>query len=870
MTASNRLSTEHRAHLLKELGPEGPDLAANFGACSIDAGEAHRLGFRWGSHRTGGLLLPFDGDFAQLRCDDPPIDQSGRAVKYLNRAGAKQQPATFGDGSPTVATEGWKDGLAIHLRTGATVQAIPGVTAHKALAETVIQLIYDADARENPAVWSQLVTAGLQRRILSVGFFPAEIAGPKGGACEFFAQDGDFRSIAWRKPRLLLQELPKGWKPDIRADWKPHAVRHLARLAIRAGYGRDTARQMVADAAKAIKLPVQQARQVFAAEQRKAAPPPKTTPTTGPAHVQLIAAMGSGPPPEIVPKVYAGFWAQQLRQNVGKRLRRNLLTQQTELDGAEISVESEELLYVWAQQADWRITKPDCYDGTRAAALENAYHPVCEYLDGITADPTIEPIDLDTIAERYLSVKDKLSARMLRCALIGAVARVHQPGCEPPGVVVLRGHQGIRKSGFWKALGGPFYVVSREHDKASDQSLAMHRSWIYDLDELNKVTTTRQAASLRSQITTSTDTFRVPYAKREQCFPRQFIIVAAVNGDGFLTDPEGNRRYWVIDCPQKKDSGEFIDAIGADRDRDAIWKSAVQAYRSGEAWTLTPEEQAASNARNGKWEAVDEWQAALLYWAQEVAGVSLFTTREAIEGAGLRDAKSISKPDEMRAAECLKRAGVQRTEDKVTRPAVSPAIGGRRDRFWIRPGAQPAQPCPASDGEVGQPETHCGERLSAASAQPAQPKTQKTGEAEEQGASGDGTSSIKGVLAVSDGQVGHTTPNRLRRNGSGVPNLAAQPLEVGQTDQAPFPPLPGDVRLERTDASAWVGLARDVLGDAGQAYDAAACRGCLQAWHDAHPDLVPEGISRAQVERALGRLTPFRPVDAQQALPGVA
>lgn len=860
-TATTALSAEHRTHLLQELGQDGLEMAAKFDARSIDADEAHRLGFRWGSHRTGGLLLPFGGDFAQLRCDDPPTDQSGRPVKYLNRAGAKQQPATFGDGSPTIATEGWKDGLAIHLRTGATVQAIPGVTAHKALAETVIQLIYDADARDNPAVWSQLVTAGLQRRILSVGFFPAEIAGSKGGACEFFAKDGDFRSLTWRKPRQLLQELPKGWTADIRADWKPHAIRHLARLAIRSGHGKATAKQLAVDAAKQIKLEggVNRARQIVAAELQKVAPPPpKVPPTTGPAHVQLIAAMGSGPPPEIAPKVYAGFWAKQLRQNVGNRLRRNLLTQQTELDGQEINVESEELLYVWAQQAEWRITKPDCYDGTRAAALENAYHPVREYLDGITADPAIEPIDLDTIAERYLGVKDKLSARMLRCALIGAVARVHQPGCEPPGVVVLRGFQGIGKSGFWKGLGGPFYVVSREHDKKNDEAMAMHRSWIYDLDELDKVTTARQAAGLRSTLTTDTDTFRVPYAKREQCFPRQFIIVAAVNGDGFLTDPEGNRRYWVVDCPQQKDSGQFIDGPGAGRDRDSIWKAAVLAYRSGEAWTLTPAEQAASNARNGQWEAVDEWQAALLYWAESVANVDLFTTREAIEGTGLRDAKSIKKEDEMRAAACLKKAGLHRTKDKVTRPAVSPAASGRRDRFWIKPPAQPAQPCPASDGEVGHPETHCNDRLSSATAQPAQPETVKTQKDGEQEDGGDGLFPVKEVSPVSAGQVGRTPPNQLHRNGSEVPNLAAQPLEAGRPPLSSIPPplIHPECRLE---ASPWVHAARDALADHQLPHDPRTCWELLQAWQPAAPE-----ISQRQARDAHKRLAPY--VGGQQSL----
>ncbi|MFM8533058.1 MAG: VapE domain-containing protein [Acidimicrobiia bacterium] len=781
VTKSSRaaITPEHQQHLLEELGERGLELALAHGARSIDADEAHRLGFRWRTHRTGGLLLPFGGDFAQLRCDNPPTDQSGRPVNYLNRAGAKQQPATFGDSSPTIATEGWKDGLAIHLRTGDTVQAIPGVTAHKALAESVIQLIYDADARDNPAVWSQLVTAGLQRRILSVGFFPAEIAGPKGGACEFFAPGGEFLAIGWRKSRQLLQELPKGWTPDIRADWKPHAIRHLARLAIRAGYGRDTVRQLAVDAAKGLKLEggVNRARQIVAAELQKAAPPPKDAPKTAPAHVRLIATVGSGPPPEI--KVYAGFWADCLMKHAGPRLRRNLLSQQTELDGAVLGAESEELLYVCAQSRGWKISKPDCYDGTRYAALQYAYHPVREYLARVADDPEIDAADLDGLAANYLGVKDALSAAMLRCLLIGAVARVHEPGCEPPGVVVLRGVQGIGKSGFWQGLGGEFYVVSADNYKTDeDRKMAMHSSWIFDLDELDKVTTAKKAASLRSEITAPSDTFRIPYAMRPEKFNRQFVIVGAVNGDGFLTDPEGNRRYWVIDCPQRKDSGQFIDGPGVKRDRDAIWKAAVLAYRSGADWRLTTTEQAASNRRNGQWEAVDEWDAPIVHWAEKTRTPGGFSTREAIDGAALRTLESIQRADEMRAAQVLRRAGFRCEKSLRTR------VDGVRGRFWTVASEQPEQPRTISDAEVVHRQNACSDWGLPSAEQPEQPFSGKTQEKERRATRGRGDglqcSSQEKSSAVQVVQVVHTTPDRLPRNGSGSEQPPEHPSEVVQ------------------------------------------------------------------------------------------
>jgi len=710
----NPLTDANRQHLLDELGsPDAVEAAIRHGARSIDADGAQQQGYRYRGHRTGGLLLPFGGDFGQLRCDDPPVASNGDVVKYLNRAGVRQKPATFGGGNPTMATEGWKDALCLHLATGATVQALAGVSAHHLLATTVELLIYDADARDNPAVWSQLITAGLQRGSLRLSFFPAEIAGPKGGACEYFRAAGahSFDSIERLKARELIRVLPGQWDRHLRADWQPQALRHLARLAAKAGFSRDAVGQLVAAAAKALGFPVEQARRIASAERRKLAPPPAPLPPDARPEARLVVAAG-------VPKegtVNAGGWKASLSAGVGSRLRLNQLGHRVEFSGQELEAEREELLYVAAQEAGWKVNKADCYDGTRAAALDYAFHPVAEYLKEVSADPTIPPFDLDTVATRYLGVGDPLSAAMLRHLLIGAVARIFEPGCPPPGVVVLRGAQGIGKSEFWQALAGEFYVASRDGDDGKDQAMAMHRSWLYDLDELDKVTTARQAAGLRSIITAPADTFRLPYARRETTMPRRFVMVASVNGDGFLTDPEGNRRFWVIDCPQQKDSGDFIDGPGTKRDRDAIWKAAVLGYRAGEPWQLSPEQQAASNVRNGAWEAVDEWEAALAGWASRSCTPGGFTVREAISGAGLRQMDHISKADEMRAADALKRTGFSRSTEKIIRP------DGSRNRTWGLAPAQPAQALPILSRKVGQAESAGGEGDLPFTAQPAQP-----------------------------------------------------------------------------------------------------------------------------------------------------
>ena len=129
------LYTKHRQHLLHELGEEGLNCAHQAGARSIDSEEALALGFRFGMHRTGGLFLPFGGDFAQLRCDCPPIAPNGDVVKYLNRSKVKQAPVTFGTGDATLAGEGWKDALILHLVIGETAPCMWNVTECRAVLQ---------------------------------------------------------------------------------------------------------------------------------------------------------------------------------------------------------------------------------------------------------------------------------------------------------------------------------------------------------------------------------------------------------------------------------------------------------------------------------------------------------------------------------------------------------------------------------------------------------------------------------------------------------------------------------------------------------------------------------------------------------------
>jgi hypothetical protein len=168
--------------------------------------------------------------------------------------------------------------------------------------------------------------------------------------------------------------------------------------------------------------------------------------------------------------------------------------------------------------------------------------------------------------------------------------------------------------------------------------------------------------------------------------------VGSTNEDEFLSDKTGNRRFWVIPVEKK------IDVELATQERDAIWAAAVLAYKSGEQWWLTTEEEALLAQNNQGWQLTDVWETAILNYLENK---STCTIGELLEKPiGLELAKQ-SKSEQMRVSNILRRNGWERSRKR---------IGNKRERFWEKVGQEVGQvsnPLPVtvlakSSNKVGQ------------------------------------------------------------------------------------------------------------------------------------------------------------------------
>ena len=140
---------------------------------------------------------------------------------------------------------------------------------------------------------------------------------------------------------------------------------------------------------------------------------------------------------------------------------------------------------------------------------------------------------------------------------------------------------------------------------SKDNLLIMHRCWIQELSEFDKISSKKAACDIKAFLTRATDIFRKPYAEKAEEHPRRSVFCGSVNKASFLLDETGNRRFWVIPVAPKI---KAIDLQKLAKEKDGIWATAIEAYRSHQQWWLTPEEAEQSLLNNEQFEVADTWE----------------------------------------------------------------------------------------------------------------------------------------------------------------------------------------------------------------------------------------------------------------------
>lgn len=238
----------------------------------------------------------------------------------------------------------------------------------------------------------------------------------------------------------------------------------------------------------------------------------------------------------------------------------------------------------------------------RAVAETHPFHPVRTWL---LALPTWDGVPrLCAVPEEILGITEtNLEPIYFTRTMIAAVRRVFLPGCQLHTVMILAGAQGIGKSSFWRTLAGEAWFGDTPLDlENKDAYQVLNRRWVYELPEIDHMTSTRAAERMKAFISSSEDTYRPPYGRTVSVYPRTSILVGTTNRDQHQTDPTGSRRFWSILIP-----GAINIPLLA-KWRDQLWAEALHLHLVGDPHWLDSSLERQREDSSQAFEAEDPWE----------------------------------------------------------------------------------------------------------------------------------------------------------------------------------------------------------------------------------------------------------------------
>jgi putative DNA primase/helicase len=233
-------------------------------------------------------------------------------------------------------------------------------------------------------------------------------------------------------------------------------------------------------------------------------------------------------------------------------------------------------------------------DAYLAHAMENGYHPIKAYLDGLKWDGYGHIDDLATYftdihAKQPTPCGDEPVFKIFfKRWIVGAVAKVL--AAKQNAMLVLDGAQGIGKSHFvrWLASGVPsrYFIEKAINPEDKDDDVRLINKWIWEVPELGATTKRADHEAIKHFISKMEVTVRKPYGHYDVHKAAMASMIGTINNEvGFLNDATGNRRFLV--CTLEDINKEYSLKI----DVNQVWAEAVALYKSGgETEFLTQDE----------------------------------------------------------------------------------------------------------------------------------------------------------------------------------------------------------------------------------------------------------------------------------------
>jgi len=242
-----------------------------------------------------------------------------------------------------------------------------------------------------------------------------------------------------------------------------------------------------------------------------------------------------------------------------------------------------------------------------ALALEferNKWHPVREYLKGLRWDGLER---LDNLLIDFLGCEDNVYHReIIRKALVGAVARINNPGVKFELVLTLIGSEGVGKSTLIKKLGGQWFSDSFHTMHGREAFESLEGAWLIEMAELSGLKKT-EVEAVKHFISKQEDNYRPAYGRVKKTYRRQCVFFGTTNETDFLKGSTGNRRFLPAQCRPDQALMDVWECLDQDY-VDQVWAEAKHYYQKGEPLYLSKEVAAEAFDMQAKHTSVDDRQ----------------------------------------------------------------------------------------------------------------------------------------------------------------------------------------------------------------------------------------------------------------------
>ncbi|APW38984.1 hypothetical protein RD110_18700 [Rhodoferax koreense] len=316
-------------------------------------------------------------------------------------------------------------------------------------------------------------------------------------------------------------------------------------------------------------------------------------------------------------------------------------------------------------------------DGVMMAARLFRYNPVVDWIKAETWDGVDR---LEHWLTDVFEVEERPYTRLIgKCFMLGLVQRAIQPGCKFDYMLILKGAQGLSKSGAFRALAYPYFTDNAIRIGDKDSQMAQQLAWIVESAELESLNKS-ESTLVKQHLSAQEDWYRPPYGSAMKKAPRHSVSVGTTNAETFLKDATGDRRMWplevhvvhldVLTAMRAQLLAEALHRLNAgeqtfpsrQEEKDLVFPEHEQ-FRRGDPWEYYLDEYVNADVQIGP---TDVLRSSRDFFATtELYDKALSVKADRIDGNGQMDT---------RLGNAMKTLGFERHRQKT----------GKRLRGWLR------------------------------------------------------------------------------------------------------------------------------------------------------------------------------------------